>query len=175
MIYRDVNNGSGATVATLSGETWTTVGDPAFSAGAVVDPRIAISDDGVLYAAYRDEANGGALVIQTFDGTSWVDMGSATFSQTSNIGFWLNLVVDPNGIPYVAFTHSGYLGIYKYVSGAWEPVGATGSISAMSFMAQGVNEQVLTFAPDGTPYLAYMIGGSGFWVKQFDGTSWVGV
>ncbi len=124
MLYRDSLYGSGATVVTLSGgTTWVTVGSPGFSSGATLDGRIAIGPNGTLYVAYIDAANGNTLAVKTFNGTSWVDMGSSYFS-TMTPNFWLNLVVSPGGVPYVAFqdTVTGYLGVYRYSGGSWQAV-----------------------------------------------------
>ena len=107
-----------------------------------------------------------------FGSAVWVKVGNARFS--AGMATNQSLAFAPDGTPYVAYSDVANgikTTVMRFnaaaVSPAWESVG----IAAFSDMA---DNQSLSIAPDGTPYVAYrdIDGGKRTTVMRFNGTHW---
>jgi hypothetical protein len=179
--------------------------------GNFFDFQLALAPDNTLYAAWRTnviwlnennvETPLGVIYVKRFNGTAWEEVGVGSASglgvshspQPTVIGNHLydvavfpTLEIAPDGTPYLAWvsgnngTSLWNLYIRRFNGMIWEEVGV-GSSSGTG-LAEGHYPPALTFASDGTPYLAYIspnpspgLSEWGIWVRRFDGTNWVEV
>jgi thiol-disulfide isomerase/thioredoxin len=71
------------------------------SGGASGRCEIEGDDQGNIFVAYRDESNSGKTSVQKYDGEEWSFVGNPGFTE---IAKEQNLIIDPKGVPYVAYT-----------------------------------------------------------------------
>ncbi|MEJ8757762.1 T9SS type A sorting domain-containing protein [Pontibacter sp. H259] len=178
-----VNNGSATTseTATLAvsmagtenAMVWQMVGAQGFSAGGVQYSKIAIAPDGTPYAAFSDGTLGGRATVMKYKNAQWELVGNAGFSggMVQNvIPNQLDLAIDANGIPYIAYTdgsRNDKATVMKFDGTQWVTVGAAGFTPWVALYPS------LTIDANGIPYLAFDEGGAS--VMKFDGTAWVQV
>ena len=151
---------STAAMATYSSPSWQAVGSAGFSAGEASYQSLTFAPDGTPYVAYRDYDTNTNTTVMRFVNGNWENVGSAGFS--AEMTRFPSLSIAPDGTPYVAYQDvtpgyehiltSGVTTVMRFVSGNWESVGSAG-LSAVA-----ASYQSLSFAPDGTPYVAYRDG-----------------
>jgi Bacterial Ig-like domain (group 3)/Divergent InlB B-repeat domain len=158
---------------------WANVGTAGFSASYANLTSLSFAPDGTPYVAYQDAGNGSKATVMKYTGTGasgWTSVGSAGFSAgIPSISGTISLSFAPDGTPYVAYrdsSNSGKATVMKYTgTGAtgWTPVG-------LSFSSAIANSTSLSFAPDGTPYVAYQdaFNGSKATVMKYTGTGATG-
>jgi RHS repeat-associated protein len=109
---------------------------------------------------------------------NWVNIGSAGFS--AGTAQCTSLAFAPNGTPYVAFadgTNGSKLTVMEFNGSSWVTVGAAGFSATVAWNGSGAAPIALAFAPNGTPYVAYVDGQDGdtATVMEFNGSSWATV
>ena len=148
------NFGSGETKVlrlntAVSPNAWVPVSNTGLSKGQY--QSLSFAPDGRLYMAYMD-ASSFKSTVKRWDGSTWVNVGGAGFS--AGRASYQSLSFAPDGTPYVAYqddANDSKTTVMR-LSGSgtsWETVGSAG------FSAGGALYQSLSFAPDGTPYVAY--------------------
>lgn len=96
-----------ATVVKWDGDTWRTVGSSGFSSNAASYVCLALSNDGKLYVAYKDQGSIpiGGLTVKSYHGSDWTTLGPTGIR--SSVADYISLVVDPSGVPFIAFKDGG--------------------------------------------------------------------
>jgi len=148
--YKDLGNGSRATVMKYSGTSWEAVGIPGFSAGTADYISLYVYS-GTPYVAYKDEGNSSRAMVMKYNGTSWGAVGTTTGLSAGTASF-ISLYVY-NGTPYVAYEdevndNKATVMSFEAGSGTWTPVGSAG------FSTTTV-EYTSLYVYNGTPYVAY--------------------
>ena len=123
--YKDIANGSGATVMKFNGTAWETVGSAGFSPSSASYTRLYVYD-GTPYVLFRDEgdSNKARVMKYDYDVSSWVTVGNGTFS-TGYI--WNPSLYVYEGTPYVSYVDGGYdhkATVMRFNGTAWEIVGS---------------------------------------------------
>ena len=173
--YEDGGNSSKATVMKYdaANSKWVVVGSAGFSADMASYTSLSFAPDGAPYVAYQDESNSGKITVMKYDAATakWVTVGSAGFS--ASYANCISLFFKPDGVPYVAYQDSGNSAkatVMKYdaANSKWIAVGSAG------FSASDAIDTSLSFAPDGTPFVAYLDGGqnSKATVMNYYGSTW---
>lgn len=156
--------------------TWQPIGSIAFSSGYSTNTKIAIAPDGTLYVAYLSYVNGSGddrITVMKFADNSWQVVGYPGISNGRARD--LNLVIAPDGTPYVGFedTSVGYYraSVMKFNGIIWEYVGLAGFSNVEAIGTK------LALAPDSTPYVAYRDypNKNSVIVKKFNALAWVTV
>lgn len=181
--YRAVNGDRTANVWKFTGDSWTQVGSPV-SDGVTANLSLAIyhsaSGTDTPYLAYSDYGNGagGGLTVRKFDGSTWITVGAAVFSTKPSSDFFMSLVIDSSGTPYVAYsdTANGYKATaMKFNGSAWATVGLAGFSAGKAY---GTSYS-LVIDSSGTPYVGYQdysnSANGKATVMKFDGSSWTTV
>jgi hypothetical protein len=172
-------DGDGAVVKYFNGTTWETLGGVPFS--SIHTNRflsMTIADNGTVYVSYSDFSyslgtNTGRLSVRKYvPGSGWSTVGTLGFS--SSIAYFTNIVVDGDGIPYVAYCgpETGYkIKVVKFTGISWVTVGAQGISDG------AVNSISMTIDRNNILYLTYCLQtvGDKAIVKKFDGSNWVTV
>ena len=137
-------------MTTYANPSWQAVGGAAYSYDSD-NQSLAFAPDGSPYVAYQ---TGSKASVRRYNGTAWQQVGSAGFS-TGGVGFQ-SLSIAPDGTPYLAYRDGGNSNkatVMRYnaaaTTPAWELVGSAGFSAGIAY------SQSLSFAPDGTPYVAY--------------------
>ncbi len=153
----------------LTGKEWRAVGVPGFSVNIAFDVSLDFAPDGTPYVLFG--GNGTKATVMRFLSGNWAVVGSAGFSSSQIQS--PSLAFAPDGTPYVAYQDLGpnnnwKATVMKFDGTAWVPVGTAG------FTAGNALDTSLAFAPDGTPYLAYMDYASNYkaTVMKFSGGTW---
>ena len=96
-----------ATVMAYSGAGgWQAVGTAGFSAGAALNPSLAINSSGTPYVAYEDASNNpSTATVMEYSGGSWQVVGTAGFS--SGTAEYTSLAFSATGVPFVAYVDVG--------------------------------------------------------------------
>ncbi len=170
-----------STLAPLaSGNKWVTVGSAGFTAGSASSISFAFAPDATPYVAYRDQGLNASETVMKFDGTHWVIVGRAGFS--AGTARDNSLAFAPDGTPYVAYkdeANGEKATVMKFDGTNWVTVGRAGfSTGSIGYNPSNVPWALaFSFAPDGTPYVAYQDGtvSDKATVMKFDGTNWVTV
>jgi hypothetical protein len=103
-----VSAGLVANVMKYSGGKWSSVGQPGFSSGTISGVSLALGPTGVPYVAYMDDSitnpdlSIDPITVMRFSGGGWAPVGKTGF--TGGYAMSPSLVIDANGIPYVAYT-----------------------------------------------------------------------
>lgn len=131
-------------------QTWSNVGNKAFSDSAAWFPAISAFTNYGVMVAYQDEKSEDWLSVSSFLETHWQSLGITGFSgrEVTNV----SLVPNQSGRPYVAFSDKYYRGqasVMKYNDSTWEYVGAD------RFSTSSANFLSLAISPSGVPYVAY--------------------
>jgi hypothetical protein len=163
------------TVWKLGDGAWSTVGTPGFSAINVYDVSLAVAPDGTPYVAYR--LSTGKATLMKFDTSlptpTWGEVGGAPGGFSAGAARYTSLAFAPDGTPWVAYrdddlSASGGATVMRFdgTLNSWNLVGAR------NFSGSPVEDVSLTFAPDGTPHVAFRDGSGGATVMRFDSGSW---
>ena len=148
---------------------WQSVGSPAFSAGMVDYPVLAIGADNAPCVVFSDWASANKLTAMKYSGSSWQILGNAGFSAGGVMD--PTLAINAAGTPYVAYrdmANSQKITVMKLSGNNWEVVGSIGPSSA------GGAKPRLAFGPGDVPYVAFADNSfsSNVTVKKFEGGSW---
>ncbi|MEO6174276.1 MAG: T9SS type A sorting domain-containing protein [Flavobacterium circumlabens] len=178
--YSDQKKLEKCTVQKYNGKTWEIVGKAGFSIGQVNLISIAIDNNNIPYVAYKEGTSysNGKCTVQKFNGTSWELLDTAGFSP--ELAGNLNIAIDHNNIPYVAYTQFKSAGLYdavvqKYNGKNWVPVGTLG-YSSGSYSDTFVSS--IAIDNNNVPYVCYKDSenfenlGS---IKKFKDNAWVTV
>ncbi|MBP8823845.1 MAG: T9SS type A sorting domain-containing protein [Flavobacteriales bacterium] len=148
---------------------WQPVGPPAFSAGMVDYPVLAIGPDDAPCVAFSDWTNANKLTAMKYNGGSWQILGNAGFSA----GTALDPAIGFNGagVAYVAYrdmANGQKITVMKLNGTTWEMVGSAG-VSAGS----GAKPS-MAFGPGDTPHVAYVdnANSGNLTVKKYEGGTW---
>lgn len=151
---------------------WQPVGIPAFSAGMVDYPVMAIGTDNAPCMVFSDWTSASKLTAMKYNGSSWQILGNAGFSAGGVMD--PTLAINAAGTPYVAYrdmANSLKITVMKLSGSSWEVVGSTGPSSA------GGAKPSLAFGPGDVPYVAFADNSfsNNVTVKKFEGGSWIPV
>ncbi len=169
----DAGIGFKAAVYQFSNNGWDTLGTPGFSDGIVSFTRLAFDSNNIPYIAFKDEYNNinkPSVLKYTGNGTSgWEYLGSPRFtSGEMNIG--LDLLVDKNGIPYIAFDDGSLdnkTSIMKFNGTSWEYLGPGG------FSLSWTGQHKILVDSKNTIYCAYVeIAPFQIVVRKYNDLSW---
>lgn len=158
-------------VESLTDKQWGAVGGTGFSAGQASYVSLVFAPNGTPYVAYRDSGNSSKVTVMKYLSGVWSAVGNTGFSanqvQTTSLAF------APDGTPYVAYqdmaTNNNWKATVKKFDGtSWVTVGNAG------FTAGNALYTSLAFAPDGTPYVAFMDYASSYkaTVMKYSGGAW---
>ncbi|MCD0463882.1 T9SS type A sorting domain-containing protein [Flavobacterium sp. ENC] len=175
--YSDPKNLEKCTVQKYNGKTWEIVGKVGFSIGQVNLISIAIDNNNVPYVAYKEGTSysNGKCTVQKFNGTSWELLGIKGFSP--ELAGNLNIAIDHNNIPYVAYTQFISAGVYdavvqKFNGSTWIPVGTLG-YSSGAFSETFVSS--IAIDNNNIPYVCFL-DSQNFedrgTIKRFKNNSW---
>ncbi len=152
--YMDYQNGDISVIMKYdsSQNCWEDLGHAGLSDG-FSNSVIAIAPDNIPYVVYSDPANDYKLTAANYNSSEnqWNTIGNAGFSDNAIQN--LSLLIDSNGIPYVAYQYFGNnnkIIVMKYNSlqSHWDTIGLDDSYGNIAYPS-------LAIAPDGTPYVAY--------------------
>ena len=159
-----------AHVACLA-QPWNVLGSPAFSAGYIQSPSIALDGSGLPWLAYQDAGTGSRATVMNFNGSSWTTAGSAGFSAGTATN--TSLAISPSGTPYVVFrdiTQGNRATVMKFNGTSWVTVGLPGFSSDVVFFT------TIAISASGVPYVAWERQTDGkIAVMKFTGTYWQSV
>jgi hypothetical protein len=148
-------------------KTWSVVGVPNFTNGAVNKPSLAIAENGTPFVGFVDWYGSRPSVMYPI-GNTWVYLGLQGF--TGNSIWDPSIAIDPGSQIYVSFRDDMFtqrVSVYKYAS-TWIPVGGTGGFSPDAGMMT-----CLAIDPnDYNPFLVYQNTSSSATAMKFDGSSW---
>ena len=170
--YIDHGSGYKGTLKKWNGNTWENFGTEISIESGMVDGlgciSLAFDASEAPFVAYIDGVSGKAMV-KKWTGSTWETIGTAGFS----IGnpYSINIVLDSNGKPYVAYFDEGnnYKVTVKMLNGnTWETVGDIGS------SVEWYRNLSLTLDDLGNPYIAFpdFENGSNLVVKKWTGSTW---
>ena len=137
-----------------------------------MNQSLAFAPDGTPYVAYQDKsvANDFRTTVMRYNGVAWENVGIARFS--AGQANYQSLSFAPDGTPYVAYQDQSVANDFKttvmrYNGAAWEYVGIA------RFSNVQAEYQSLSFAPDGTPYVAHkeILNGNKTTVMRLVGTA----
>ena len=141
-------------VTPLTGFDWRTAGSAGFSSGIASNVSLAFSPDGTPHVAFSDESDNGKAKVMKYSGGAWSLVGDVGFS--AGRANYPSLAFSPDGAPHVAYGDDSLAGaekgkttVMRYNDTAWVLVGTAG------FSAAPASSLSLTFAPDGTPHVAF--------------------
>jgi len=102
--FTDDKDSCYASVMKFDGLNWSYVGSQGFSHDSIYSPSLCFSPaDGLPYLAfaYYPMRIVNNLTVMKFNGNSWVQVGTSNFGKTF---YFPSLAINPNGVPFVAFT-----------------------------------------------------------------------
>ncbi len=148
---------------------WQPVGPPAFSAGMVDYPVLAIGPDNAPCVVFSDWANGLKLTAMKYNGSSWQILGNAGFSAGNALD--PALAFNSAGAAYVAYrdmANGQRITVMQLNGTTWEMVGSAG-VSAGS----GAKPSI-AFGPGDAPCVAYVdnVNSGNLTVKKYEGDAW---
>lgn len=124
VVYSDKSVNSRATVAKITTNSLTTVGDTfGFTVGGVAYTDIGVANS-VPYISFQDSLSGRKISVMKFNGTTWENVGNAGISggnvTQTRISFH-------NSIPYISYQdgNDGKLYVKRFTGTNWETVGST--------------------------------------------------
>ncbi|QEI04970.1 DUF4214 domain-containing protein [Pigmentiphaga aceris] len=140
------------------------IGGHAPNTPGVRDVSLGVTSSGDMYLAYAD---GGNVNVLTRIGNAWSPISNSLFSSSGNV----DLVMSPTDEPYVSFVQGSDASftVQKWVGNSWQDVGSA------SLPNVDREQSKLSFAADGTPYLAVVDRESGvLGVLRYDSgsTTW---
>ncbi|WP_435106650.1 InlB B-repeat-containing protein [Arhodomonas sp. AD133] len=156
VIYSD----SDATVQRFNGSSWVTVGIGGFADGFVQGVDIALDSNDIPYAVYVEDSTSEVgeykTTVKKYDG-SWQSVGSERFSVRA--GGAVDISIDSNGAPYVAYTEDStaqtMVSVYDAPNDVWDLMGG-GSVSPGAS-----NHTSIAIDSNDRPYVVYMDGANG--------------
>lgn len=171
--FTDGANNNKTRVMTLTGNTWTDVGQIGISVGPSWNPSLAIDNFGTVSVAYTDRSYSNKLTVQRFNGSSWITVGNPGF--TPRAAFFPSLVAGPGGILYCSYADSisnanmGKTTVMKHDALGWYNIGPP------DFSDGNVVSTSLAKNRYDTLFVAYMDGAHNdrAVVKKFTGNTWV--
>lgn len=141
-------------VTPLTGLDWRTAGSAGFSSGTASYVSMAFAPDGTPHVAFSDESDNGKAKVMKYGDGFWSLVGADGFS--AGRADYTSLAFSPDGAPHVAYgddsladAEKGKATVMRYNGTAWVLVGTAG------FSAAPASSLSLTFAPDGTPHVAF--------------------
>lgn len=145
------------------------LGKRGLSPGGALHTKVAMGRTGMPMISYRDVANGHKATVSKFNGTSWENIGPAGF--TADTAFNLQLALDTNDLPWVAYSHGGRVSVMRYDGAGWDTVGA------QKLTGREVLQPKIALSRKDTAYLAFIEADVNrrISVMKFNGTSWVPV
>ncbi len=181
LIYRDsLANGAKTTLMKYTDSTnWYVAGTATFSDARALLPSLYVYDDGTAtgtpYVGYFNTSDNinGKVIVKKLVNSVWQTVGVEVTANTATY-FYVSLVVDSGGTPYVAF-YDGYnsnkLSVKKYNGSSWISVGSAG------FSAGQADYISLALDNNDVPYVAYRDGGTAnkATVMKYNGSSWENV
>jgi hypothetical protein len=144
---------------------WHSLGGGEIAPSRATSGKIAVSTNGVPYAAFSDESVSGRLSVMKYSGSAWANVGTPGFTSGSVYSYILYVDQDT---PYVAFTGSSYyLTVMKFDGASWVNVG--GTITSSYSYSNSFDFMVSA----GVPYIAFSDSSSQLHVQYLSGTAWV--
>ena len=124
----------------------------ASTAGGGSNLSLFVDNNNNQYLSYLDASNGGKLTVKEYDNIdNWVTIGNQGFTSSSAVYYSLNVY---NGVPYVAYTDSGYNGMASVMYYPC-PIDLSSSSSSGSVSALCVGKRTptptITVSPTPTP------------------------
>ena len=158
--YQDEVHGNRTTVLKWDGATWTALGGVGISAGAASYQSLAIAPDGTPYVAYQDEVNGQATTVLQWNGITWTALGGVGISAA--IAYNQSLDIGPDGTPFVAYQDQSLgFGNESTTVLMWNGLTWT-ALGGVGFSPSPATGQSLEVDPNGTPFVTYSDGSSGY-------------
>ncbi len=195
--YSDSGGDAEIYVRRWDGDSWNEVGTGSASGGGVsnnnglsIHPDIAAAPDGTIFIAWADGSSGNQeIYVRQWDGSQWAEIGEHSasgqgISDNTGLSTSPSLAVDPDGIPYVAWSDlssgsAAAVYVRRWNGVLWEEVGDG---SATNF---GISESysgptnsvtpVIAIDSSGRAYVAWsQYTGTHFnvYVKRWNGVSW---
>jgi hypothetical protein len=168
--YGDYGLGGKMCVKKLSGTSWVAVGTPGFAGANFYYSDFAVKN-GVPYVVFNDfdVDYSGKISVMKYNGSTWVYVGPRSFSNGYSVN--VNLALDNNSVPFVAFTEYGMtstMKVQKFDGTNWVMLPLAGDSLSYS--------PVFTIV-SGVPYIVYSDGSqqSSLTVKKFTGTAWTSI
>jgi hypothetical protein len=156
------------------GSTWSYMGSPGFTPGAVgVDNTSLVFDQAnVPYVAFKDATNSNKVSVMKYNGSNWVNVGAAGFS--AGVVNYTHMAIDNANVLYVAYSdvaNADKLTVKKFNGSAWVTVGTVG------FSAGSAGYGKIIIDANNVPHVVYSDGNSSgkATAMKFNGTSWVAV
>jgi len=186
------NNANGTTVMSFNSanNTWETVGAARFTAGNTGFNSLAFAPNGTPYVASVVFTNGGQasgyVKVKRLNGSTWEDVGTlpADYATYSSLAF------TPNGDLYLAYVKTAHSGAdwgtatVKFLANPADPGATWTNINndPSSSYIDGVSGLSLAIAPNGTPYVAFIMQAdkyypivmrylNGAWTKVWNGSA----
>lgn len=139
-------------------DSWSFVGNRAFSKENVADLALVVDQDETVYIAYTTGFNGQKATVMNYVGSgTWTTVGNAEFSDGA--ANFVSMVLDQNGSPYVAYMDSANMNkatVMKYSeTNGWKAIGGTGFSEGTALYP------VLKIHQSGALYLSFSDGNNG--------------
>ncbi|WP_158557073.1 FG-GAP-like repeat-containing protein [Mucilaginibacter conchicola] len=146
VLYQDSSKFS-CVVKKYNGTSWIQLGSD-ISPYSGAQFKIAIAPDGTVYVAFADGGYGKRFTVKKYSNSNWQFVGEGDVADASLSS--LNLVVDKNNVPYIAFIDNitSKANVKRFNGTSWEYLGSKNFTEPASDIS-------LLITPDGMPYLAY--------------------
>jgi hypothetical protein len=159
-------------------DQWQTIGNFSYSQYFMIDPSLAIDNNGFPYIVYTDNtfAGMGGVSVMKYNGNGWGYLGKQGFSNygfTSHYCSDKSLTIDKNNVPYVVFSDPGvynHATVMKFDGGVWITIGYDMSLTPAISPQIHVDSNCVPYVVDFSFYDT-----NNFQVKMYDGIKWQSV